>query len=93
MRPGAVGARVTKSNSGARVSVLISTRSYPATPSQIRKTLNIVMNLTIDIFQNHFKAVFPELSFVTAITIILVYGVMYNPSAVHRFPILTKVIG
>jgi len=51
------------------------------------------MNLTIDIFQNHFKAVFPELFFVTAIIIILVYGVMYNPSAVHRFPILTKVIG
>ncbi len=51
------------------------------------------MNLTIDIFQNHFKAVFSELSFITAIIIILVYGVMYNPSTKHRYPILTKVIG
>ena len=51
------------------------------------------MNLIIDIFQNHFKAVLPELYFITAIIIILVYGVMYNPSVVYRFPILTKVIG
>jgi hypothetical protein len=62
-------------------------------------------SLTIlDISQNHPKAALPELSSVTAITIILVYGVVWaqetpgalwahNPSSVHRFPILTRVIG
>ena len=63
------------------------------------------MSLTIsDFFQNHSKAVLPELFFVTAITIIPAYGVVWaqetprplwahNPSSVHRFPVLTKVIG
>lgn len=47
----------------------------------------------IDLFQNHFKAALPELFFITAITIILLYGVIYNPSAYYKFPILTNAIG
>ena len=47
----------------------------------------------IDIFQNHFKAVLPELFFVTAITVILIYAVAYNPSAKYRFPIMTNSVG
>lgn len=43
----------------------------------------------IDIFQNHFKAVFPELFMLTAIIILLLYAVLYNPSAKHKYPIMT----
>jgi hypothetical protein len=62
-------------------------------PSKMRAfTLNIVMN-QIDIFQNHFKALFPEIFFLVAITIILLYNVIYNPSAHHRYPILINLTG
>ena len=47
----------------------------------------------IDIFQNNFKAIFPELFFVTAITIILLYAVVYSPSANHKYPIMTTIVG
>nr|BBH42910.1 NADH dehydrogenase subunit 2 [Marophrys sp. SRT127] len=47
----------------------------------------------IDIFQNHFKAFFPEIFFVVAIMCILLYAVIYNPSARHRYPILINLTG
>ena len=46
-----------------------------------------------DIFQNHFKVLIPELFFITSIFVLLVYGVIYNPSSHYKFPILTKPIG
>jgi proton-translocating NADH-quinone oxidoreductase chain N len=45
---------------------------------------------TFDIFQNHFKAIFPELFFIIAIFIILIYGTVYNSSAYYKFPILMR---
>ena len=41
----------------------------------------------IDIFQIHFKMVFPELFFLFGITIILLYGVIYSPLKEYKFPI------
>ncbi len=46
-----------------------------------------------NIFENHFKTIFPELFFIIAITIILLYGVIYSPMKEYNFPILTKTIG
>ena len=46
-----------------------------------------------DIFQNHFKTLIPELFFISSTFILLLYGVIYNPSAYYKFPILTKPIG
>ena len=45
------------------------------------------------IFQNHFKAIFPEIFLLTGIIILLVYAVIYNAMAYYKFPILTTVIG
>lgn len=45
---------------------------------------------TFDIFQNHFKAIFPELFFIIAIFIILVYGTIFGSSMRHKFPILMR---
>jgi hypothetical protein len=39
----------------------------------------------INIFENHFKAVFPELFLAMAATIILVHGAVHNPSASYKF--------
>lgn len=39
----------------------------------------------INIFENHFKAVFPELFLAMAATIILVHGAVHNPSAYYKF--------
>lgn len=46
-----------------------------------------------DIFQNNFKFILPELFFVSAILIILVYGTLYNASAYYKYPILTRSVG
>jgi proton-translocating NADH-quinone oxidoreductase chain N len=46
-----------------------------------------------DIFQNHFKTLIPELFFISSTFVLLLYGVIYNPSAYYKFPILTKPIG
>jgi proton-translocating NADH-quinone oxidoreductase chain N len=46
-----------------------------------------------DIFQNNFKYILPELFFVSAILIILIYGTLYNASAYYKYPILTHSIG
>ncbi len=46
-----------------------------------------------DIFQNNFKFILPELFFVSAILIILIYGTLYNASAYYKYPILTHSIG
>ena len=47
----------------------------------------------ISIFENNFKAIYPELYFVIALTIILLHGITCNPSAYYKYPILTSVIG
>jgi hypothetical protein len=47
----------------------------------------------IDIFQNNFKAIFPELFFVTAVTMILLYAVIYSPSKNFKYPIMTTTVG
>jgi len=47
----------------------------------------------IDIFQNHLKTIFPELFLLTAVTILLVYAVIYSALARYKYPILTTVIG
>jgi proton-translocating NADH-quinone oxidoreductase chain N len=47
----------------------------------------------LEIFQNEFKEVFPELFFIIATIIILMYGTLYSTSAIKKYPILTKTIG
>jgi hypothetical protein len=56
------------------------------------KTFNIVMN-HMDIFQNHFKAVFPELFLLTATMIILLYAVLYNPLSKYNYPTMIQIVG
>lgn len=64
----------------------------PSVPENIARTPYSVTNY-INIFENNFQAVSPELFLAIAATIILVYGVVYNPSASYRFPIVTTAIG
>lgn len=47
----------------------------------------------IDIFQNQFKLIIPEIFFINTILIILIYGVLYNASIYYKYPILTYSIG
>jgi NADH-quinone oxidoreductase subunit N len=47
----------------------------------------------LEIFQNEFKEVFPELFFIIATLVLLMYGTLYSTSAIKKYPILTKTIG
>ncbi len=57
------------------------------------KALSFFIMNHIDIFQNHFKTVFPELFFLLGITIILIYGVIYSPLKEYKYPVLIRSVG
>lgn len=46
-----------------------------------------------NIFENEFELIFPEIFFLIAITLLLLYGVIYSPMRDYKFPILTQTIG
>jgi len=50
-------------------------------------------NQFIDLFQNDFLIIFPEMFFVTVTTFLLMYGVVFSTSKAHNYPILIQNVG
>jgi len=44
----------------------------------------------MNLFQNDFLIAFPELFMITATTILLIYGVIFSTSKVHKYPMLVR---
>lgn len=47
----------------------------------------------ISLFENDFKAIFPEIYLTIGILALLVYGVVYSTSAAHNYPIIIRSTG
>ena len=44
----------------------------------------------IDLFENNFKVVLPEIYLITALLFLLMYGVVFSTSLTYNLPIITR---